>query len=225
MPADAAAVCRLASATWDGAKAKTRSTGSDGACRSWRRSGATIRSAAPTNARSTPCAGASPPPRSIARSPVGAQTPLPRLSLHDLGEGARDAALDRPQRHRPQTDAQAGSDAGGSGRGEAAGARVGNGDGRRARHRAGVPARPLCGRRRAHGVQHRLRCCNSAWPAEQRGAAIRQGPARLGENHREWFHCCEPPAPAIAKAMRPDEAGSRPAIHEGPPPPRHSPTF
>jgi hypothetical protein len=47
---------------------------------------------------------------------------LPSLSLHDLGEGARDAALDRPQRHRAAADAQARPDAGGSGRGESVGA-------------------------------------------------------------------------------------------------------
>jgi hypothetical protein len=45
------------------------------------------------------------------------------------------------------------------------------------------------------------------------------------ENHREWFDRCEPAAPPVAKAMRPDTAGSRPAIDEGPPSPRHSPTF
>ncbi len=45
------------------------------------------------------------------------------------------------------------------------------------------------------------------------------------ENHREWFHRCEPPAASVATATRRGGAETRAAIDPGPGPPRHSPTF
>ena len=91
-------------------------------------------------------------------------------ALHDLGEGARHAALDRPQLHRSQADAQARPDA-----------RVGVGDGCGARHRAGLPARPARGKRGPHVFQCRLRRRPGTWSVERPGATHGQGPARMGE--------------------------------------------
>ena len=150
---------------------------------------------------------------------------LSGLPLHDLGQGARDAALDRPQRRRSPADAEAGADAGGSGRAKAAGARLGNGDGRDARHRAGLPAR--------HRGDEDLTAFNAACVVAlargrpngevQRTVTVLLDWAR--ENHREWFYRFDSPAPSAAKAMRPAALESQPVTDAGPPPPRHSPTF
>jgi len=143
-----------------------------------------------------------------------------------MGEGARHAALDRPQRHRSQADAQARPDAGGEGRTEATSARVGLATGavrdivqayRRARH-AGIAE--LTSFNAACTVGLALGRPNDE---VQHTVEVLLEWAR--ENHQEWFYRFEPPAAPARETIHPARAESPTAPDEGPLPPRHSPRF
>jgi hypothetical protein len=104
-PSDTAAVPNLPSGAeehgraeerrpWADARARTRSRPSDGACRS-----SQGERDPRTRATSKPCASASRRrQRNGCRWRAGRKTPASCVPLHDLGEGARHAALDRPTR-------------------------------------------------------------------------------------------------------------------------------